>query len=315
MTKLFISHAFEDKADFVEPLVSALQNADFSVWYDKYELTMGDSLLQKIGQGLRECDFGVVVLSHAFFRKKWTQAELDGLISLETVERKVILPVWKGVTEQDVKAFSPILGGRLGAPTEGGVDVVVSEIKRAVQAAERTASFSTVENALTRFKALDREVGGTQQANNLANSYEGVALASDFAKGLITNLRTSIEEMACSAAHLQIKLEKESPNLLAFAGSFRFQFVLSYENHVVNSIERAKLRLMIYQNLDPYGMDSSKRKDLIRWEFKPVFHYKGHLVWQAADTDKQFTVEQLKSRLLEDVVNAFEQLFRDNKRR
>jgi len=48
MTKLFISHAFEDKADFVEPLVRALQNADFSVWYDKFELTMGDSLLHPL---------------------------------------------------------------------------------------------------------------------------------------------------------------------------------------------------------------------------------------------------------------------------
>ena len=46
-TKLFISHASEDKADFVEPLVEALQAAGFEVWYDKYELTLGDSLLQK----------------------------------------------------------------------------------------------------------------------------------------------------------------------------------------------------------------------------------------------------------------------------
>src|SRR2546426_3995304 len=51
----------------------------------------------------RSCDFGVVVLSPAFFSKKWPQAELDGLFALETVTRKIILPVWKDISENEVK--------------------------------------------------------------------------------------------------------------------------------------------------------------------------------------------------------------------
>jgi len=62
---LFICHVFEDKADFVEPLAVALRK-DFEVWYDKFQLTLGDSLLQKITEGLTTCDFGVVVLSKVF---------------------------------------------------------------------------------------------------------------------------------------------------------------------------------------------------------------------------------------------------------
>ncbi len=113
--KLFISHASEDKEDFVEPLAHALCDAGFEVWYDKFVLTMGDSLLRKISEGLNQADFGIVVLSKHFFTKKWPQAELDGLFSLETVERKVVLPIWKDVTEADVKAFSPILASKLAA--------------------------------------------------------------------------------------------------------------------------------------------------------------------------------------------------------
>ena len=67
--RLFICHVSEDKADFVEPLAFALREF-FEVWYDKFQLTLGDNLLQKITEGLLTSDFGVVVLSKAFFAKK-----------------------------------------------------------------------------------------------------------------------------------------------------------------------------------------------------------------------------------------------------
>jgi hypothetical protein len=131
MIKLFISHASEDKDGFVRPLAERLKT-DFEVWYDEYELTIGDKLREKIDQGLRQCDYGVVVLSPHFFAKRWPQEELDGLFSLETKERKVILPVWKDVTAEDVRSFSPILASRLAVSTDRGIDRVVNEIKKAV---------------------------------------------------------------------------------------------------------------------------------------------------------------------------------------
>src|ERR1043166_4069130 len=106
---LFICHASEDQEDFVRPLAEALRKEYENVWYSEYELTLGDSLLQKIDQGLASCDFGVVVLSKPFFEKRWPRAELDGLFARETRARKVILPIWKDITEDEVKARSPIL--------------------------------------------------------------------------------------------------------------------------------------------------------------------------------------------------------------
>jgi TIR domain-containing protein len=74
---LFICHASEDKDDFVAPLAAELSKK-YEVWYDDYELTLGDSLPEKIDDGLQQCDFGVVVLSKAFFaKKKWGRKELD----------------------------------------------------------------------------------------------------------------------------------------------------------------------------------------------------------------------------------------------
>lgn len=40
---VFISHATEDK-DFATPLASALTDAGLKVWYDEYELSIGDSI-------------------------------------------------------------------------------------------------------------------------------------------------------------------------------------------------------------------------------------------------------------------------------
>ena len=80
--RLFISYASEDRADFVEPLAKQLAES-YEVWFAPYELKVGQSLLMQIDAGLRSCDYGVVVLSHHFFRKKWPPAELSGLFALE----------------------------------------------------------------------------------------------------------------------------------------------------------------------------------------------------------------------------------------
>lgn len=71
-----------------------LRKRGYSVWFDEFTLKLGDSLRRSIDQGLGKCDFGIVVLSPAFFAKEWTQKELDALTSREKGEKKkLILPV------------------------------------------------------------------------------------------------------------------------------------------------------------------------------------------------------------------------------
>lgn len=43
MYDVFISHASEDKTDFVNPLVEKLQDAGINVWYDTLEMQWGKS--------------------------------------------------------------------------------------------------------------------------------------------------------------------------------------------------------------------------------------------------------------------------------
>jgi len=113
----FISHASEDKASLVRSLAKALDRLGFAVWYDEFELKVGDSLKESIDKGLLNSNYGIVVLSKAFFSKKWPQYEINGLTSREIEGQKVILPVWHGVTRQDVLKYSPTLADKVAVAT------------------------------------------------------------------------------------------------------------------------------------------------------------------------------------------------------
>jgi hypothetical protein len=125
---VFISHASEDKAEFVGPLAEALRSRGVKVWYDEFSLTLGDSLRQMIDHGLANSRYGVVVLSKNFFAKHWPTAELNGLATKEVDGTKVILPVWHKVTFEEVRSFSPILADKLAVRSDQGLEIVVARI-------------------------------------------------------------------------------------------------------------------------------------------------------------------------------------------
>ena len=114
---VFISHASEDKDQVVRPLAEALKTGGLDVWYDEFELRIGDSLRQKIDRGLAKSRFGVVVLSADFFRKGWTNYELDGLVTKAVSGEQVLLPIWHNITKSQVIDYSPSLADKLARNT------------------------------------------------------------------------------------------------------------------------------------------------------------------------------------------------------
>lgn len=116
---VFVSHAWEDKESFVDEFVQELQKLNLNVWYDKNQIKWGDSMRAKIDEGLRKSKFGVAVLSPDYIKdgKYWTKAELDGLFQLESVNGKMLLPVWHNLTKKEVMAYSPIIAGKLAMNT------------------------------------------------------------------------------------------------------------------------------------------------------------------------------------------------------
>lgn len=309
--KLFISHASEDKADFVRPLVSSLQKAGFAVWYDEYELTIGDSLLRKISEGLRTCDFGIVVLSPSFFRKKWPQAELDGLFALETNERKIILPVWKDVTEEDVKAVSPILAGVLGVPASKGIETVVGEIERAVHASTRTASFYNIDDALEDFTSLDSQIAASKMAQDIEQSAMGARIAGEAGRKLIAVIREKVQVMGENSKILHLRIKNDSydgPTTIGIVGSYAINITIHYGNDYSDSTRNAFVGFSAFQD----GVDEEIFK---RMTFKPRFRSEAKLFWLQDDTDKFFTTDELTAYLVKEIIAIFREVHEAEERK
>jgi hypothetical protein len=130
---VFISHAIEDKDAVVRPLPHALREKGLEVWYDEFELRIGDSLRRKIDAGIARSHFGVVVLSSPFFAKGWPQYELDGLVTM-AVCGKQMLPLWHGVSNDEVVSHSPSLADLVALRTS---DYTIEEIASEITAVIR----------------------------------------------------------------------------------------------------------------------------------------------------------------------------------
>lgn len=138
---VFIAHASENKLEIVRPLAEALQRAGLTVWYDEFELRIGDSLRQGIDGGLARSRFGIVILSRAFFGRGWPEYELDGLVTRAVSGEQVLLPIWHGLTKQEVMDYSPSLADRIARSTATHtVEEIAAEIVDVIQSPREQAS-------------------------------------------------------------------------------------------------------------------------------------------------------------------------------
>ena len=140
--EVFVLYASEDKDEVVRPLAHSLEDQGLSVWFDEFELKIGDNLRRKTDRGLARSRFGVVVLSHWFFDWGWTKHELDELVTRAVTEEQVLLPIWYGITKQDLIDYSPSLVDKLARSTATHtVEEIAEEIASVIHSG--STGFST----------------------------------------------------------------------------------------------------------------------------------------------------------------------------
>lgn len=91
----FLSYSHEDK-DFAERIAKKLIDSGIDVWWDNWEISAGDSIIQKIFiEGLSKVDIFLIILSNASVNSNWVKQELDHAIikKIEGVTR--IIPLIK----------------------------------------------------------------------------------------------------------------------------------------------------------------------------------------------------------------------------
>ena len=120
----FISHDSRDKDDVARPLAEKLSSMLCPVWYDEYSMGVGDSLRESIDNGIRDAKKCIVVLSSNFFSNPgWTKAEFNAVMGKHVASGgAVILPIWHGVSRDEVFEYSPMLADVVGLPSKLGID-------------------------------------------------------------------------------------------------------------------------------------------------------------------------------------------------
>lgn len=90
---IFISYSHSDKT-FVDRLARSLVKHDAHVWVDTWELNVGDSILNRVQEAIRDSSALLIVLSKASVASEWCKKELSAGLMRELDEKRVVvLPV------------------------------------------------------------------------------------------------------------------------------------------------------------------------------------------------------------------------------
>lgn len=81
MPRAFISHSSADKAFVEQEIIPALEQCGLQVWYSKNEIQGADRWERSILDGLKQCDWFIVVMSPRSADSEWVKDEVSWAIS------------------------------------------------------------------------------------------------------------------------------------------------------------------------------------------------------------------------------------------
>lgn len=107
---IFVSHASDDKINYVNELVDEIKSLGITVFYDNDAISWGDNLKEKIDEGLKNCQLAVIVISPYYFGREWTEYEIQTLLTRQNAEKKkLIMPILHNISKEDLVKHYPLL--------------------------------------------------------------------------------------------------------------------------------------------------------------------------------------------------------------
>lgn len=103
--RVFLSYTTADAA-LAKRIAEALMAHGIETWWDQWEIRAGDSLRQKIDQGLGGCTHFVVLLTPSSIHKPWVNAELDAAFVRKLSDECRLIPLRHGI---DPSHLPPLL--------------------------------------------------------------------------------------------------------------------------------------------------------------------------------------------------------------
>jgi len=126
-TYAFICHASEDKPA-ARQLAAELRRGGAEVWFDEWEIRVGDSIIQRIDGALSAVSHLIVLLSKNSVNKPWVQKELSSALMLQLSKKSIrVLPV-----RLDDCTIPAILADIKYADGRAGVENALAQLEHAL---------------------------------------------------------------------------------------------------------------------------------------------------------------------------------------
>jgi hypothetical protein len=113
--KVFLSYAFEN-SDLARKVAVALQANGIDTWWAEWCISSGDSLRQKIDEGLGDCTHFVVLLTPESIDKPWVKQEMDAGLVRKLREKAKFIPLRHGL---EASRLPPLISGTLSPEVDG----------------------------------------------------------------------------------------------------------------------------------------------------------------------------------------------------
>ncbi|MFD8770409.1 toll/interleukin-1 receptor domain-containing protein [Microbacterium oxydans] len=123
---VFLCHAWDDREGAASELHDLLESYGVDVWFSEKDVALGTSLTRSIDKGLRMSRMGVVLMTPHMLKSLANEGVADQELSALLATERVI-PVAHGITYEQLRAESPLLGARAGLTSDGVslVDIAV----------------------------------------------------------------------------------------------------------------------------------------------------------------------------------------------
>lgn len=124
--KVFLSFGWEDH-QLAGTIAKELMNNGIDTWWAEWEIQSGDSLRQRIDEGLGTCTHFVVLLSKESIEKPWVKQEMDAGLVRMLDEKCQFIPLRHQLSHIDLP---PLLSGRYSPEIkdDGNLSQLINDI-------------------------------------------------------------------------------------------------------------------------------------------------------------------------------------------
>jgi hypothetical protein len=129
--KIFLSYSWNDKEKAIQIAEKLMANG-VDVWLDEWSVKIGDSLVSRINEGVKNSSYMIILVSKNYLKSKWGNKELQSALIREAEQKKTfIIPV---VIERiEFTKMPTMLSDRIFLDMTGDIDEAISKLVRIIR--------------------------------------------------------------------------------------------------------------------------------------------------------------------------------------